>query len=63
MLARVLPALVALLVAVGLAGCGSEEADTTDADRIATMRADAIYGHMVGDAEAIAGGRTAAPSS
>ena len=59
MLVRVLPALVAVVVAVGLAGCAGQTPDTTDVDRIAVMRAESIFAHLVGDADA-AQGREAA---
>lgn len=55
MLVRVLPALVAVVVAVGLAGCAGQTPETADVDRIAVMRADSIFSHLVGDADAAQG--------
>ena len=51
MLVWVLPALVAVVVAVGLRLSG-QTPKTADVDRILVMRADSIFFHLVGDADA-----------
>lgn len=56
MLARGLPTLTALLFLAGMAGCASAGPDTTDLDRIALMRTEAIYAHLLSDPEVISGG-------
>jgi len=54
-LARVVPALLLVGVVVGLGGCAADQPDAADVDRIAVMRSDTIYTHLVGDPDAVPG--------